>query len=93
MAHAGKVLLKIISRRLSRCCEKESVLLYEQCGFQPGCSIIDMKLVSSCLQELVQRQQTPLYTFFICLVKAYDSVGHASCGIPWSDVAPPSSHS
>ena len=41
VAHAGKVLLKIVSTRLSAYCEARSLLLEEQCGFRPHRSTTD----------------------------------------------------
>ena len=35
VAHAGKVLLKIVGSRLSNYCETEELLSEEQCGFRP----------------------------------------------------------
>ena len=45
MAHAGKVLLKIIARRLSDYCERLGTLPEEQCGFRPNRSTTDMMFV------------------------------------------------
>ena len=36
VAHAGKVLLKVIAGRLSDYCEREHILPEEQCGFRPN---------------------------------------------------------
>ena len=36
VAHAGKILLKIIARRLSEYCERVGILPEEQSGFQPN---------------------------------------------------------
>ena len=45
VAHAGKVLLKVIACRLSDCCERENILPEEQCGFRPQRSTVDMMFV------------------------------------------------
>ena len=45
MAHAGKVLLKVIAGRLSDDCEQEGILPEEQCEFRPHRSTVDMMLV------------------------------------------------
>ena len=45
VAHAGKVLLKIIACRLSAYCERVGILPEEQCGFRPNRSTIDMMFV------------------------------------------------
>ena len=36
VAHAGKILLKIIARRLSEYCERAGILPEEQSGFRPN---------------------------------------------------------
>ena len=71
VAYAGKVLLKIITNRLSNYCEREDILPEEQCGFRPQRSTIDMILVIRRLHRLARKKSTSLY---MCLPKAYDSV-------------------
>ena len=44
VAHVGKVLLKIIARRLSEYCERVGILPEEQSGFRPNRSTTDMML-------------------------------------------------
>ena len=39
--HAGKVLLKVIVRRLGEYCERKGLLLEEQSGFRPSRSTIE----------------------------------------------------
>ena len=41
VAHAGKILLKFIARRLSEYCEREGILPEEQSGFRPNRSTTD----------------------------------------------------
>ena len=74
VAHAGKILLKIIARRLSEHCERVRILPEEQNGFRPNRSTIDMMFVIHRLQELARKKWIPLYVCFIDLTKAYDSV-------------------
>ena len=75
VAHAGKVLLKVIAGCLSDYCERENIRLEEQCGFRPQeRSTVDMMFVVRRLQELARKNHTPLYLCFIDLTKAYDSV-------------------
>ena len=74
VAHAGKVLLKVITGRLSDYCERENILPEEQCGFRPQRSTVDMMFVVRRLQELARKKDTPVYLRFIDLTKAYDSV-------------------
>ena len=50
VSHAGKVLLKVVARRLSACCEAKGLLLEEQCGFRPNRSTTGMMFVVRRLQ-------------------------------------------
>ena len=45
VSHAGKVLLKVVARRLSAYCEAKGLLPEEQCGFRPNRSTTDMMFV------------------------------------------------
>ena len=74
VAHAGKILLKIIARRLSEYCERVGILPEEQSGFRPNRSTTDMMFVIRRLQELSRKKRIPLYVCFIDLTKACDSV-------------------
>ena len=74
VAHAGKILLKIITRRLSEYCERVRNLPEEQSGFPPNRSTTDMMFVIRRLQELARKKQISLDVCFIDLTKAYDSV-------------------
>ena len=73
VAHAGKVLLKVIASRLSAYCERENILPEEHCGFRPQRSTVDMISAVRRLQELA-RKDTQLYLCFIDVNKSYDSV-------------------
>ena len=74
VAPAGKILLKIIARRLSEYCERVGTLPEEQRGFRPNRSTTDMIFVIHRLQELARKKRIALYVCFIDLTKAYDSV-------------------
>ena len=74
VAHAGKVLLKVIANRLSNYCERADILPEEQCGFRPQRSTIDMIFVVRRLHQLARKKSTPLYMCFVDLTKSYDSV-------------------
>ena len=74
VAYTGMILLKIIARRLSECCERVGILPEEQSGFRPNRSTTDMMFVICRLQELARKKRIPLYVCFIDLTKAYDSV-------------------
>ena len=56
VAHAGKILLKIIARRLSEYCKRVGILLEEQSGFRPNRSTTDMMFVIRRLQELARKK-------------------------------------
>ena len=81
VAHAGKILLKIIARRLSEYCERVGILSEEQSGFRPNHSTTDMMFVIRRLQELARKKRIPLHVCFIDLAKAYDSVDQT---FPWT---------
>ena len=74
VAHAGRILLKIIARRLSEYSERVGILPEEQSGFRPNRSTTDMMFVIRRLQDLARKKRIPLYVCFIDLTKAYDSV-------------------
>ena len=82
VAHAGKVLLKIVATRLSAYCEARNLLPEEQCGFRPHRSTTDMMFAVRRLQELGRKARTPLFLCFIDLQKAYDSVD-CSYSVPY----------
>ena len=74
VAHAGKVLLRIVANRLGDFCEEAGILPEEQCGFRPPRSTTDMMLVVRRLQKLGRTSNTSLEICFIDMAKAYDSV-------------------
>ena len=74
VAHAGKVLLKIVATRLSHYCEREGILPEEQNGFRPRRSTLDMLFVVQRLHELARKKCTAIFACFVDLTKAYDSV-------------------
>ena len=61
VAHAGKILSKIIARRLSEYCERVGILLVEQSDFRPNRSITDIMFVVRRQQELPWKKRIPLY--------------------------------
>ena len=61
VAHAGKVLLKIVALRLGLYLERECLLPESQCRFRPGRSTVDMMIVVYRLQELGRKEDVPLY--------------------------------
>ena len=73
VAHAGKILPRIIIRCLSEYCERVGILSKGQSGFQPNHSTVDIMFTIHRLQELARKNQTPMYACFFDLTKAYDS--------------------
>ena len=57
VAHVGKILLKIIARRLSEYCKRVGILPGEQSGFRPNRSTTDMVFVIRRLQELARKKK------------------------------------
>ena len=74
VSHAGKVLLKVVARRLSAYCEAKGVLPEERCGFRPDRSTTDMIFVVRRLQEVGRNAGVSLHACFIDLQKYYDTV-------------------
>ena len=74
VAHAGKILLKIVTHRFSVYCERVWLLPEEQKGFRPNHSATDMMFMIRRPQELARKKRIPLYVWSIDLTKAYDSV-------------------
>ena len=83
VAHIGKILLKIIARRLSEYCERVGILQEVKSGFRPNRFTTDMFVIRR-LQELARKKRIPLYVCFIDLTKAYDSVDRT---LPWTVLA------
>ena len=73
MSHAGKVLLKVVARRLGAYCEAKG-LLPEQCGIRPERPTTDVMFVVRRLQEIGRKAGVSLYMWFTDLQKAYDTV-------------------
>ena len=74
VAHAGKILLKIIARRLSEYYKRVEILPEEHSGFRPNRSTTNMMFVIRRLQEPAWKKRISLYVRFIDLTKAYDSI-------------------
>ena len=74
VAHAGKVLLKIVANQFGDFCEEAGILPEEQYGFRSQRSTTDMVFVVHRLQELGRTSKTSLDICFIDLAKADDSV-------------------
>ena len=74
VSHAGKVLLRVVARRLSAYCEVKGLLPEEQCGFRSNRSTTDMMFVVRRLQEVRGKAAVSLFMCFIDLQKVYDTV-------------------
>ena len=74
VSQAGKVLLKVVVRKLSAYCEAKGLLPEEQYGFRPDRSITDMMFVICRLQEVGRKAGVSLHMYFVDLQKAYDTV-------------------
>ena len=74
VSHAGKVLLKVVARRLSAYCEAKGLLPEEQCGFRPDRSTMDMMFVVRRLQKVGWKAGVSLHMCFVDLQNAYGTV-------------------
>ena len=74
VSYAGKILLKVVARRLSAYCEAKRLLPEEQWGFRPDRSTTDIMFVGRRLQEVGRKAGVSLHMCFVDLQKAYDTV-------------------
>ena len=74
VSHAGKVLLKVVARRLSAYYETKGLLLEEQCGFRTGRSTTDMIFMMRRVKKIGRKAGVSLFMCFIDLQKAHDTV-------------------
>ena len=70
---AGKILARVLLNRLIDHLE-DGLLPESQCGFRQGRSTADMIFAARQLQEKCQEQNVSLYTTFVDLTKAFDTV-------------------
>ena len=89
VSHAGKVLFKVVAKRLSAYCEAKGLLPEEQWGFRPDHSTTDMMFVVRRLQEIGWKAGVSLFMWFMHLQRAYDTVDrtflwqvHTRIGVP-----------
>ena len=82
--HAGRILLKIVGRRLSEYGERLGILPEEQSGFRPNRFNTDIMFVIRRLHEVARKKRIPLYVCCIYLSKAYDSVDQT---LLWTELA------
>ena len=74
MSHAGKALLKVVTRRLGDYCQVKGLLQEKQCGFRPDHSTSDMMFVVHRLLEIERKAGVSLFMCFIDLQKACNTV-------------------
>ena len=74
VSHAGKVLVKVVARKLSAYCEANGLLPEEQCAFRPDRSTTDMMFVVRKLKKVGRKVGVSLFMCFIDFQKAYDTV-------------------
>ena len=72
LSTVGKLFAKILLNRLTPLAEE--ALPDSQSGFRPSRGTVDMIFALRQIQEKSREQRTPLYTTFIDLTKAFDSV-------------------
>ena len=84
VAHAGKILLKVIPRHFSEYCDRVSILPEENNGFRPNRCTTGMMFMIRRLEELARKKQTWLYVCLIGLTIAYDSVERT---LLWTELA------
>ena len=70
---AGKILARLLLNRLTVHLEQD-LLPESQCGFRQGRGTVDMIFAARQLQEKCQEQNVGLYTTFVDLTKAFDTV-------------------
>ena len=74
VAYAGKILLKIIARRLSENCKRVGILPGEQSGFRPNRSTTDMMFVIRRVTGAGAEETNSAVCMLYRPYKAYDSV-------------------
>ena len=70
---AGKILARVLLNRLIEHLEND-LLLESQCGFRKNRGTIDMVFAARQLQEKCQEQNSDLYSTYVDLTKAFDTV-------------------
>ena len=70
---AGKILARVLLNRLIDHLEN-GILPESQCGFRKGRGTTDMIFANRQIQEKCQEQNRPLYTTYVDLTKAFDTV-------------------
>ena len=71
---AGKILVRVLLNRLNEHLEWSGLPPESQCGFRKNRGTIDMIFTARQLQDKCQEQNVDLYTTFVDLTKAFDTV-------------------
>ena len=72
-AHAGEVLLKIVTSRIGDYCEVKDLQSEEQYGYPPCRSILDMTFPVRKLRDLERKARVSLFLCFIDFQRTVDS--------------------
>jgi hypothetical protein len=74
VSHVGKVLAKILEKRLEEFATRTKLLQENQCGFRRGRGVIDQLALVRALEAMGLKNHVPLYWCFVDLKKAFDSI-------------------
>ena len=67
VSHAGKVLLKVVARRVNHYCKVKGLLPEEQCGLRPDRSTTEMMFLVRRLQEIGRKAGESL-SMYVCMI-------------------------
>ena len=73
LSKAGKIIVRVLLNRFIQHLE-QGHLLESECGFRAGGGTVDMIIAATQIQEKCQKQNRDLYTTFVDLTKAFDTV-------------------
>ena len=74
LSTAGKILARVLLNRLNDHVSISNIIPESQCGFRAGRGTTDMIFAARQIQEKCREQNHDLYTVFIDLTKAFESV-------------------
>ena len=90
--HCRQILARVLLNRLIPMTAQENTP-ESQCGFRSNRGTIDMIFMLRQIQEKCREQNMGLYTAFVDLTKAFDTVSHDGCGKSWHALAVPQNFS
>ena len=73
LSKAGKIIVRVLLNRFIQHLE-QGHLLESECGFRAGGGTVDTIFAATQIQEKCQKQNRDLYTTFVDLTKAFDTV-------------------